>query len=68
MSQLSREQQNVLHLSVHHGLTHDQIAQQLDLPLGTVKTHARRGLLRLREWLATEPPPQGQPSRMGVAT
>ena len=30
-------------------LSLDEIARQTDRPLGTVKTHLRRGLLRLRE-------------------
>ncbi|QYU70307.1 hypothetical protein J4558_09395 [Leptolyngbya sp. 15MV] len=41
----------VLRLSVHQGLSHEQIAQATGLPLGTVKTHIRRGLIRVRELL-----------------
>jgi RNA polymerase sigma-70 factor (ECF subfamily) len=52
MEQLSEDQQRVLKLAIHQGLTHDEIAQSTGLPLGTVKTHARRGLIRVRELLA----------------
>ncbi len=52
LGSLSDDQQNVLTLSLEHGLTYDQIARQTALPLGTVKTHARRGLIALRERLA----------------
>jgi RNA polymerase sigma factor (sigma-70 family) len=48
---LSPEQQRVLRLSVYEGLSHELIARSTGLPLGTVKTHARRGLIRLRELL-----------------
>lgn len=48
---LSAEQQRVLRLSIYHGLSHERIAEATGLPLGTVKTHARRGLIRLRELL-----------------
>ncbi len=48
---LSPEQQKVLRLSIYHGLSHERIAEATGLPLGTVKTHARRGLIRLRELL-----------------
>jgi RNA polymerase sigma-70 factor (ECF subfamily) len=51
MSELSQEQQRVLRLSIFHGLSHDRIARATGLPLGTVKTHARRGLIRIRELL-----------------
>lgn len=46
---LSPEQQRVLRLSIYHGLSHERISEATGLPLGTVKTHARRGLIRLRE-------------------
>ena len=51
MQQLRPEQQQVLELSITHGLSQSQIAEATNLPLGTVKTHARRGLMRLRELL-----------------
>jgi RNA polymerase sigma factor (sigma-70 family) len=51
MQQLRPEQRQVLELSITHGLSQSQIAKATNLPLGTVKTHARRGLMRLRELL-----------------
>ena len=51
MKKLRPEQQQVLQLSIECGCSHEQIATSTGLPLGTVKTHARRGLLRLREAL-----------------
>jgi DNA-directed RNA polymerase specialized sigma24 family protein len=35
-------------------LSLDEIARQLDRPLGTIKTHLHRGLLRLRGAVAPE--------------
>lgn len=54
LGQLSSEQQRVLQLSIFHGLSHEKIARATDIPLGTVKTHARRGLIRLRELIENE--------------
>lgn len=48
---LRPEQQRVLDLSIGRDRTYEQIAESLGMPLGTVKTHARRGLIRLREIL-----------------
>ena len=54
MHQLRPEQQQVLELSITHGLSQSEIAEATNLPLGTVKTHARRGLMRLRELLGAD--------------
>ncbi|MEZ5989234.1 MAG: sigma-70 family RNA polymerase sigma factor [Planctomycetota bacterium] len=48
MRELRPEQRRVLELSLLEGQSHSQIAAGTSLPLGTVKTHARRGLSRLR--------------------
>jgi RNA polymerase sigma factor (sigma-70 family) len=46
---LRPEQRQVLKMWIYDGLSHDEIAQATGLPLGTVKTHARRGLMQIRE-------------------
>ena len=46
---LKPEQQQVIKLAVYEGHTHQSIADALDIPLGTVKTHLRRGLLKVRD-------------------
>lgn len=51
LASLSTEQQRVLRLSIYQGLSHEKISRSLSMPLGTVKTHARRGLMRIRELL-----------------
>ncbi|MCU1291037.1 MAG: rpoE 1 [Acidobacteria bacterium] len=48
---LRPEQRRVLQLSIIQGLSHQEISQATGMPLGTVKTHARRGLLQVREFL-----------------
>ena len=51
LDQLRPEQRQVLQLSIVHGLSHQEIADALAMPLGTVKTHARRGIIQVREIL-----------------
>ena len=51
MRNLRPEQQQVLRLSIIQGMSHQEIADATGLPLGTVKTHARRGILQVREFL-----------------
>lgn len=51
LDELDPGQRRVLILAIEQGLTHDEIAETTGLPLGTVKTHARRGLIRLRQRL-----------------
>ena len=51
MRELRPEQQQVLRLSIIQGMSHQEIAEATGMPLGTVKTHARRGILQVREHL-----------------
>ena len=52
LNDLRPEQRTVLELIFDKGLTHNDVSTALGMPLGTVKAHARRGLLRLRELVA----------------
>lgn len=61
LDRLSRDQQSVLRLAIYRGLSHEKIAQSTGMPLGTVKTHIRRGLMRVRDLL-------GERGGMGVSS
>lgn len=52
VSTLPADQQIALKLAFFSGLTQQEISDQLQAPLGTVKARIRRGLLKLREQLA----------------
>lgn len=58
LGRLKPEQRKLLELSVLHGWTHPQIAASEGLPLGTVKSHIKRGLDQVRELLATSRSPE----------
>lgn len=51
LDQLRPEQRQLVELSVLKGLPHGEIAKTTGIPLGTVKSHIRRGLIALREAL-----------------
>ncbi len=51
LGQLEPEQRRLLELAYYQGLTQVQIAKELNLPLGTVKTRTRAILLKLRKLL-----------------
>jgi RNA polymerase sigma factor (sigma-70 family) len=53
LSALSLEEQTALHLCYQQGLSHREIAEILDWPLGTVKTHLNRGKDKLRPLLSS---------------
>lgn len=55
VAELRPEQREILLMSAVQGLSHEEIAQSKNMPLGTVKAHARRALLRVRALLSGTP-------------
>jgi RNA polymerase sigma factor (sigma-70 family) len=68
MQQLRPEQREVLELALGHGRSHQEIAATVGIPLGTVKSHARRGLVRLRQMLGIDPDGDGGRAAPGGAS
>jgi RNA polymerase sigma-70 factor (ECF subfamily) len=52
LGQLEARNRETIVLAFVHGLSHPQVAERLSVPLGTVKSWIRRGLLSLRECLS----------------
>ena len=51
LQELPANQQEVLKMAYYDGLSQSEITQKLNIPLGTVKTRTRQGLLKLRKLL-----------------
>ncbi len=51
LAALNDGQQRVIRMAFFRGLSHQEIATRLGVPLGTVKSHCRRGLARMRSAL-----------------
>ncbi len=52
MSQLTTDQRAAVHLSLHREHTQEEIAEIMQAPLGTIKSHILRGKAKLQELLS----------------
>ncbi|MDX2041370.1 MAG: sigma-70 family RNA polymerase sigma factor [Acidobacteriota bacterium] len=52
LANLKTDQRQLIEIAFFAGLTHQEISDKLNLPLGTIKTRIRAGMIKLRELLA----------------
>jgi len=62
MAELSEQQKLVIRLSLTEGKSHQEIADTTGMALGSVKTHLRRGMIRLRDLIASQTQTEGYAS------
>mgnify|MGYP003112672149 FL=1 len=54
LDKISDKQRKVLQVAYFNGMTQSEISEEYDIPLGTVKTRMRDGMMKLRELLAKD--------------
>ena len=54
MEKLSPDQRRVIELAFFSSMSQTEIAELLNLPLGTVKARIRRGMMKLRELIGPD--------------
>ncbi len=59
LQRLKETPRGVIKMSIYQGLSYSAIAEQLQIPVGTVKTYARRSLLQLRDCMNGVKSPTG---------
>ena len=52
LKQLSEQQRKCIYFAYYQGMSHEEMAEALGRPLGTVKSWVRRGLLKLKDCLS----------------
>jgi RNA polymerase sigma-70 factor, ECF subfamily len=55
VARLRPSRRRVLRMGLLQGMTHSEISRATGMPLGTVKTQMRRGLMQVRQWMHLEP-------------
>ncbi|HKK44806.1 MAG TPA: sigma-70 family RNA polymerase sigma factor [Balneolaceae bacterium] len=51
LGEIPAEQSEVIKIAYYRGMTQSEIAEYLDIPLGTVKTRTRQGMIKLKRIL-----------------
>jgi len=54
LGKLSEQQQQLVALAYFRGFTHSELAEVTNMPIGTVKTHLRRAMIKLKEIMSTD--------------
>jgi len=60
VARLKPDQQKVIELGILNGMSHQEIADALQMPLGTVKTQMRRGLIQVRALMGVDAESAGE--------
>lgn len=55
LEHIEARQRQAIALAFMHGMTHSELSAHMNVPLGTIKTSIRRGLIRLKDCLGDSP-------------